>query len=107
MKKKIKVMQKKTRLVNVIMSLSMIPMLTAFGVLISAAAGYNWSSDLAFVLPMFLGTAIFFVGMYFEAKYEDTHGVPLYISNRKVRMRTAVSGCILSIVMSIVSLFVI
>jgi hypothetical protein len=56
---------------------------------------------------MFLGAAIFFVGMYFEAKYEDTHGIPMYISNRKVRMRTAFSGCILCMFMSIVSLFVI
>ena len=100
-------MQKKTRLANVIMYVSMIPMLTAFGVLISAVAGYNWSSDLAFVLPMFLGTAIFFVGMYFEAKYEDTHGVPFYISNRKVRMRSAIGGCILCIVVGVMSLFII
>lgn len=100
-------MQKKNRLVNGIMIVSMVPLLTAFGVLISAMAGYSWPSDLAFILPMFLGTAIFFVGMYFEAKYEDTHGIPLYISNRKVRMRTAISGCILSMVMSIVSLFII
>jgi hypothetical protein len=89
------------------MIVSMFPLLTALGVLISAMAGYSWPSDLVFILPMFLGTAIFFVGMYFEAKYEDTHGIPLYISNRKVRMRTAFSGCILSMVMSIVSLFVI
>ena len=100
-------MQKKKRLVSVIMSLSMIPLLTAFGVLISAMAGYSWPSDLAFILPMFLGAAIFFVGMYFKAKDEDTYGIPLYISNRKVRMRTAISGCILSMIMSIVSLFVI
>ena len=100
-------MQKKKRLVNGIMIVSMIPLLTAFGVLISAMAGYSWSSDLAFILPMFLGAAIFFVGMYFEAKDEDTYGIPLYISNRKVRMRTAISGCILSMIMSIVSLFVI
>ena len=101
-------MQKKPRrLINAIMILSMIPLLTAFGVLISAAAGYVWFSDLIFIIPMFLGTAIFFVGMYLEAKYEDTFGIPLYISNRKVKMRTAFSGCILSTVMSIVSLFVI
>ena len=100
-------MQKKNRLVKGIMIVSMFPLLTALGVLISAMAGYSWPSDLVFILPMFLGTAIFFVGMYFEAKYEDTHGIPLYISNRKVRMRTAFSGCILSMVMSIVSLFVI
>ena len=100
-------MQKKKRLVNGIMIVSMVPLLTAFGVLISAMAGYSWPSDLAFILPMFLGTAIFFVGMYFEAKDEDTYGIPLYISNRKVKMRTAFSGSILSMIMSIVSLFVI
>ena len=100
-------MQKKNRLVNGIMIVSMVPLLTAFGVLISAMAGYSWPSDLVFILPMFLGTAIFFVGMYFEAKYEDTYGIPLYISNRKVRMRTAISGCVLSMVMRIVSLFII
>ena len=100
-------MQKKNRLVNGIMIVSMIPMLTSLGVLISGATGHQMFSDLAFILPMFLGAAIFFVGMYFEAKYEDTHGIPLYISNRKVRMRTAFSGCILSMIMSIVSLFII
>lgn len=102
-------MQKKTPrlLINSVMCLSMVPLLTALGILISAAAGYKWSSDLAFIVPMFLGAAIFFVGSYLEAKYEDTYGIPLYISNRRTKMRTAISGCIMSIVMSIVSLFVI
>ena len=103
-------MQKKSPrfLINSVMSLSMVPLLTALGVLISAAAGwYKWSSDLAFIVPMFLGTAIFFVGSYLEAKYEDTYGIDLYISNRRTKMRTAISGCIMSIVMSIVALFVI
>jgi len=103
-------MQKKSPrfLINSVMSLSMVPLLTALGILISAAAGwYKWSSDLVFIVPMFLGTAIFFVGMYFEAKYEDTYGIPLYISNRRTKMRTAISGCIMSIVMSIVALFII
>lgn len=99
--------KKPQRLVNGILFLSMIPMLTALGVLISGATGHQMYSDLAFIIPMFLGAAIFFVGTYLEAKYEDTHGIPLYISNRKVKMRTAFSGCILCIVMSIVSLFII
>lgn len=103
-------MQKKPQrlLINIVMFLSTVPLLTALGILISAATGwYEWSSDLAFIVPMFLGTAIFFVGSYLEAKYEDTYGVDLYISNRKVKMRTAISGCIMSIVMSIVALFII
>lgn len=102
-------MQKKSPrfLINSVMSLSMIPLLTAFGVLISAMAGYSWPSDLVFIVPMFLGTAIFFVGSYLEAKYEDTYGIDLYISNRRTKMRTAISGCIMSIVMSIVALFII
>jgi hypothetical protein len=100
-------MKKKTRLVNGIMIVSMVPLLTALGVLISAMAGYSWPSDLAFIIPMFLGTAIFFVGTYLEAKHEPTFGIPLYVSNRKVKMRTAISGCIMSVVMSILSLFII
>lgn len=99
--------KKPQRLINGILILSSVPLLCSLGIFISAAAGYSWPSDLAFILPMFLGTAIFFVGMYFEAKYEDTHGIPMYVSNRKVKMKTAVSGCIMSVVMSILSLFII
>jgi len=99
--------KKAQRLVNGLFILSAIPLLTSFGILISAAAGYRWTSDLAFVLPLFLGTSIFFVAMYIDAKHEDTHGIDFYISNRKVRMRSAITGCLLSVVMSIASLFII
>lgn len=99
--------KKPQRLINAVMITSMIPLLFAVGVLISGATGHQMFSDLAFIIPMFLGTSIFFVGSYLEAKYEDTYGIDLYISNRKVKMRTAISGCTMSLVMAIVSLFVI
>jgi hypothetical protein len=98
---------KPQRLINGILILSSVPLLCSLGIFISAAAGYSWSSDLIFIIPMFLGTAIFFVGTYLEAKHEPTFGIPLYVSNRKVKMRTAISGCIMSVVMSILSLFII
>jgi hypothetical protein len=101
-------MKKKTdRLVNGFFILSGIPLLTSLGILISAAAGYRWTSDLAFILPLFLGTSIFFVGAYIDAKNEDTYGIDFYIRNRKTKMRSAITGCLLSVVMSIASLFVI
>lgn len=63
--------------------------------------------DLAFLIPFFGGASLFFVGTYIEAKYSDTYGIPMYISNRKVLMRSCVLGgalCIASTVASIINI---
>lgn len=98
---------KQRLLVNGIMILSGIPLLLSLGILISAASGYKMFPDLAFILPLFIGTAIFFVGQYFEGKYEETHGIDWYIHNRKVKMRTAIAGSIMSAVVASLSFFII
>lgn len=99
--------KKQQLLVNAIMVLSGIPLLLSLGILISSVSGYRMFPDLAFIIPLFIGTAIFFVGSYFEAKYEDTHGIEWYIRNRKVKMNTAIAGCVMAAVVASLSLFII
>lgn len=59
--------------------------------------------DLAFLIPFFAGASMFFVGMYREAKYSDTYGIDMYVSNRKVQMRSAVLGGVICAITAIIS----
>lgn len=97
---------KQQRLINAIWVASALPLMFSLTTIISYVSGYHGFTVLQFLVSMFLGTSIFFVGSYLEAKYEDTHGIDWYISNRKTKMRSAVLGCGLSMFMAVLSLFV-
>lgn len=60
--------------------------------------------DLAFLIPFFAGTGLFFVGMYREAKYSETYDIPAFVHSRRSQMRAAVLGGVICAVITVVSI---
>jgi hypothetical protein len=76
---------------------------SAFVLLVVGAFYIPNFPDLAFLIPFFAGTGLFFVGMYREAKYSETYDIPEFRHNRRFQMKAAVIGGVLCAVITVIS----